>query len=425
MHRTALACLLALVLPAVPVVAQGEEGSGESVEQRLRRLEEALGASGGEEAAEEEGEWTFLWNNGFRLTSPDGSTSFKVGGRIQNDWAFYDSDARLESVVGPFDDGTEFRRARLFFSGELAGRVEFKAQYDFAGGSEVKDLYIGLVDLPVVGGLRVGHYKEPFSLEELTSSKYVTFMERGLPVETFSPGRNTGFMLHRGEERYTWAAGLFRDADDFGDAADTDEVNFTGRVTALPWYAKDGRRLLHLGLSVSERQPTEDSLRYRARPESHLAPRFVDTSRFASDGATLVDLEGALVHGPFSLQGEYVMSDVSRLDGEDPELDSFYLFGSWFLTGEHRVYKNGAGAFDRLKPRRVLGEGPGAWEVAVRYSSVDLSDAGLAGGELDDLTLALNWYPYANVRWMLNYVLADLDGAGEAEAIQMRFQVDF
>jgi phosphate-selective porin OprO/OprP len=182
---------------------------------------------------------------------------------------------------------------------------------------------------------------------------------------------------------------------------------------------------LHLGLSVSDREPTGDAVRFRSRPESHLSPRLVDTSGFGADGVTLVDLEGALVVGPFSAQGEYIQASVDSLVGPDPDFDSFYVYGSWFLTGEHRPYKNSAGAFDRLKPRRVLGEGPGAWEIAVRYSTLDLTDSGIEGGELDDVTFGLNWYPYANVRWMLNYVMADLDGTGEGDAIQMRFQIDF
>lgn len=422
MNRTAPACLLALALLAAPLAAQDADPEGETVEERLERLEEALEM---EKVAKKTSGWDFQWSNGFKLKSPDGATSFKFGGRIMNDFAFYSADDELEAVVGPLEEGAEFRRARLFFSGEIDERVEFKAQYDFAGGAEVKDLYVGLVNLPVIGGVRVGHYKEPFSLEEITSSKYITFMERALPIEAFSPGRNTGVMVHRGEERYTWAAGLFRDADDFGDAAERDEVNLTGRVTGLPWYADGGSRLLHLGLSVSDREPTDDSIRFRSRPESHLAPRLVDTSSFAGDGVTLVDFEGALVYGPFSAQAESIQASADRLGGPDADFDSFYVFGSWFLTGEHRPYKTSAGAFDRIKPRRPLGEGPGAWEVAVRYSTVDLDDAGIRGGELDDVTLGLNWYPYPNVRWMLNYVMADLDGAGEGDAVQMRFQIDF
>jgi phosphate-selective porin OprO/OprP len=429
--KTASACLLGMVgllgasLSSAPLAAQddGMQGDEQSLEARVAELEAVLAEKPAADAAPG---WDFKWSNGFKLTSPDGDLAFKFGGRIQDDWAWYSADDELEAAVGTFEDGTEFRRARLFFEGELYERVEFKAQYDFAGGdADFKDVYLGLVNLPVVGGFRVGQFKEPFSLEELTSSKYVTFLERALPVEAFAPSRNAGFMLHRGEERYTWAVGAFRPTDDFGDAKERDEVNLTGRVTGLPWVSEDGSRLLHLGIALSEREPTADSIRFRSRPESHLAPRVVDTGSFGADGSTLVGLESALVLGPLSFQGEYMQGAVDSLDGSDPELDGFYVYGSWFLTGEHRPYKRSEGAFDRLKPGHPWGEGPGAWELAVRFSSLDLTDATVDGGSVDDVTVALNWYPFANVAWKANYVRSDRDDLGQVDTFQMRFQVDF
>ena len=78
-----------------------------------------------------------------------------------------------------------------------------------------------------------------------------------------------------------------------------------------------------------------------------------------------------------------------------------------------------------MKPGRPWGEGPGAWEVAVRYSSLDLTDAAIVGGSVDDVTVALNWYPFANVAWKANYVRSDRDDLGQVDTFQMRFQVDF
>lgn len=92
-------------------------------------------------------------------------------------------------------NGNEFRRARLFTSWTIYNNVDFKLQIDFSGGEvTLKDAFITIKELPVVGNFRVGHFIEPFRLEALTSSKYITFMERGLPISTI-PERNTGFML--------------------------------------------------------------------------------------------------------------------------------------------------------------------------------------------------------------------------------------
>jgi len=130
--------------------------------------------------------------------------------------------------------------------------------------------------------------------------------------------------------------------------------------------------------------------------------------------------------GPFSLQGEYIHSAVDSEQAGDPDFSGFYAYASYFLTGEHRPYKNTAGKFSRVKPKKNFGAGgPGAWELAARYSHLDLNDEDIEGGELDDITVGLNWYLNPNTRIMWNYVHTDLDGVGDADAFQMRAQVDF
>lgn len=371
------------------------------------------------------------WKEGIRLDSADGAFRLRLGGRIMNDWGFFIPDEAIEKAFGPQRDGTEFRRARLYVSGTLYDRVEFKAQYDFAGGQAAfKDVYLGLINLPVIGHVRIGHFKEPFSLEELTSSKYITFMERSLST-VFAPSRNTGLMFHNHalDERLTWAIGVFREADRFGAGAGDGKYNLTGRVTGLPWYREDGRKLLHLGLGYSHRKPVDGLLRLRERPEAHLASRFVDTSAFAVTSVDVVGLEGALVYGPFSLQSEYIRHVADRPIGPDPDFYSYYVQASYFLTGEHRRYKRSTGAFDRIRPRRSFGlgdrGGTGAWEIAARYSDLDLTNGGIDGGRLQDMTLGVNWYLNPNTRLMWNYVFADRADLGNASILQMRLQVDF
>jgi len=372
----------------------------------------------------DDGGFTFKWSNGFKLESEDGDFALKFGGRIQADWTFVSAAAEL----GELEDGFEFRRARLFFEGTIYKRVEFKAQYDFAGGdADFKDVYVGIKSR--WGTVRFGHYKEYFSLEELTSSKYLAFLERSLPVQAFSPSRNSGAGVHgkRGDA-FNWGFGVFYDADDFGFSQDEDRIDVTGRIAYRPLYEDGGKRLIHLGLSASEKDLEDGGrFRFRARPEAHLAPRFVSTGRFAADGATLLDLELAGVFGPFWFAAEHLTADVDAPAAGDPSFDGFYVQAGYYLTGEHRRYKTSSGAFDRQKPKRIFGKdgGKGAIEIAARYSTVDLTGGAIAGGEQDDLTLAINWYLNPATRLMVNFVNADVDGAGDADYVLVRWQVDF
>lgn len=367
------------------------------------------------------------WKEGLNFDSQDGNFKLKIGGRLQNDWFWSSEDSAIKSNVGEQEDGVEFRRARIYFSGLIYDNVEYKLQFDFEGGTaHFKDAYLALTDFPL-GTLQMGHFKEPFSLEELTSSKYITFLERALP-NVFAPSRNTGFMLHHvaSDERMTAAVGLFRDTDDYGDSTDDGGYNVTGRITALPIYENKGASLLHLGAAYSYRNP-DDSLQYHQRPEAHLADYFVDTGIFTSDQVDLLDLEAAWVNGPLSVQGEYMRADADIMGGSDVMFDGYYVQASYFLTGEHRNYKTSEAAFSRIKPRKNYSYkgGCGAWEVATRYSELDLNDGGINGGELDNITAGLNWYLNPNTRIMWDYVHADKDRIGQADMFMMRLQFDF
>lgn len=372
------------------------------------------------------------WDNGLHLRTADQRFQLTLGGRLLVDGAYLDADAATGLQEG---SGVEIRQGRLYLKGTLYERFMFKAQYDFAGGDvDFKDNWLAFKDVPYVGHIKLGHLKEPFSLEELTSRKYITFMERSLPGQagkSFVPARNVGVMVYDTafNQRLTWAVGGFRETDGYGnDFSDEKNYNLTGRLTGLPWYGQQGRQLLHLGLAYSHKWLDNASTRLRARPEGHLADYFVDTGDMVADSVDLLGTEAAWVQGPWSLQGEYMYALVDAETGGEPEFSGYYLQGSYFLTGEHRPYKKSAGAFGRVAPRRSFDPargGWGAWEIGVRYAAVDLTDAGVKGGEAEDVTLGLNWYLYPNLRLMLNYINADVDAAGSADMVQFRSQLDF
>jgi len=368
------------------------------------------------------------WKDGLRFETGDKAFQAHVGGRFHADWGFFTEDEGLNDAFGGFEDGAEFRRARLMIEGLVYEQVEFRAEYDFAGGETTfKDVYLGLVDLPYVGGVRVGHFKEPFSLDEMTSSRFITFMERALP-NALVPSRNMGAMLHDAafDQRLTWALGTFRDTDDFAISQDDGGWGVTGRVTGLPWYADEGRSLVHLGIGASHRDPGDDVVRLRSRPEAHLAPNVVDTGTFDATTFDRFGGEAAMVQGPFWAAGEY-LHGLAAGDGPGRDFGGYYAQAGFFLTGEHRPYKQGA--FDRVRPRRpfLSGDqrGPGAWEIAGRWSSLDLNSGAVRGGSVRNITGAVNWYLNALTRVSANYVFSDQQQLGDAHAFMMRFWFDF
>ncbi len=423
------------------------KGDGSEAQQAVDERVDELETKITETPARQPNDFRVYWNEGLRFDTDDGRFKLKIGGRIQNDWVWYDQPRVLEYYWNPImqggvfvdtEDGTEFRRARLYIEGDIYDDIKFKMQYDFAGGdADFRDVYMQLKNVPYVGNVKVGHFKEPFSMEELTSSKYITFMERALP-NAFAPGRNTGIQLHDTllDERMTWAVGIFKDVNDFGNGQDDGQSGLSARVTGLPYYAEDGRKLIHLGAAYSIRN-IDDNVRFRTRPEAHLAPRFIDTGNLFTGTYNMLGLEAAGVWGPLSIQGEYMkVDDIENILVGDRDYDGYYLQASYFLTGENRAYKKSGGVWDKIRPRRNFsmrkGEerGWGAWELAVRYSNIDL-DSGYSfpgGGNESNVTLGLNWYLNPNTRLMFNYIDADIDHplySGDLEIFQTRFQLAF
>ncbi|MDY3554297.1 porin [Gemmata sp. JC717] len=347
--------------------------------------------------------------------------------QIQADSIWSDQDAVNRAAVGSIPDGAAFRRARFNMFGEY-GQVEYRLGLDFAlpGRPSFIDVFVGLNDVPWLGHVRAGHFFEPFGLEQYSQNRFITFMERSLPTEPISPGRNTGVMAFDtyADQRGTWAVGAFHtDSDVFGDDTGNDfRAAATGRVTYLPWYdeATDGRDLLHLGLAYSARATKGGQVRFAVRPELRSGsaapnvPNFVDTGAVGAGFYQLIGAEALLIRGPFSAQGEYVLVPIDTYASGAVYLQSWYVYGSVFLTGENRTYRRSTGMLDRILPRRdfvgrearSLGRGPGAWELALRLSHLDLNNGSVRGGRLTDLTAGLNWYLNPYLRITANYIRA-------------------
>lgn len=372
------------------------------------------------------------WKNGMRVESSDGAFKFKFGGRTQLDWAAFFEDDGIKNTIGESANGIEFRRVRLFSSGQIYGNVKYKLQFDFAEGlAELKDAYIMLTDIPVAGFIQIGRFKEPIGFDELTSSKYITFMERALMSED-EPSRNTGLMIGNSfyNDRISFRLGVFKDTDDFGNITNGQDIyNVTGRIFGTPVFNSGNNNILHLGAAFSYRGQQNGEYELTIAPESHMANDYVSSGVFTdASNKQLIQTEALYIVSSLSLKSEIIFGNVKRTDpgNADFKPNGYYGEVAWFLTGESKQY-NTDGEYDRVSPKRNYdGKGGiGAWEVALRYSSIDFKDEAVDGSELNNVTVGLNWYLNPATRFMFNYIYSDVKEVGKANIVQMRFQVDF
>lgn len=401
------------------------------------------------------------WNNGLVFSNALGDFKMHVGGRINWDWYVFDQSLSLKTdpAIGPLDDGVLLRRGRLSTDGTIYEVFEWWMEFDFAGGGTAfDDLWFGVSQLPLVGNVRVGHIKVPQGLESITSSRFLTFMERGLPFEAFLQEYDPGFLVFNQalDQRLVWSAAFHRIAQsNFSDFGDGDYA-ITGRICGTPLYTNQGRCVLHLGASWQHREADAGIVNFASRPENRFPAgkpaNFVGTGNILADNVDTFGFEAAAVWGPLSVQGEFFAANTNDAifpatpagtNRGDVTFTGGYVFLSYFLTGENRVYDRKQGRFDRIKPNenfflvkapeesgRRTHFGRGAWELAARYSYVDLSDSGINGGRLSDWTLALNWHLNPNMRVQLNYINADRSvtlpqQSGTADILGLRFHYDF
>jgi len=288
-------------------------------------------------------------------------------------------------------------------------------------------------------------------MEELTSSRYTTFLERALP-NYFVTGREAGIMAanRSAGENVTWAYGVFADGlpESTKQLVGSTGTQLLGRVTWTPYYDEmsDGRCMLHLGTGIRRVWNRNGRYRLRVRPETHESLRVIDINGgddFA-DERTVYNAELAWVYGPFSIQSEYFVDVVDTAGAGDANAYSAYVQATYFLTGENRVYKRNRATFGRVKPLenfwivRGAGIGSGAWELKTRWSYIDVNnlyDAGFSGDtneaaeQVNNLTFGVNWYwnPYTRVMFDYWHSWYETGGgaAAEADLVGMRMQYDF
>ena len=271
----------------------------------------------------------------------------------------------------------------------------------------------------------IGNIKEPINMERTMSLLDLAAHERSAFADAMLPTRNFGLVVSgtAANQRVSWAGGVFNEGLVHSGSLGDNTTVTVGRVTWLPFLSEDQTNLFHAGLGVRY-SDAEEGLQYSSRPEMGNAPRFVDTGPFDAESSTLYNLEAGWRSGPYWLLAEYTDNHVDAPDVGNPRLKGYHISGTWSLSGEMRPYRKPSGAFRGLPVAQNVNQGGwGAWEVGLRFSSIDLTDGDIDGGEMDILTTQLAWWATKDMLASLNYRRSwtdrfDIDG--EMDSVTMR-----
>lgn len=360
---------------------------------------------------------TVQTRGGLRVTSADGDYEVSIGGRIHFDAYAFDHDQA--DVTGT----TEFRRARLTLAGKALG-WEYKLEQDFAGGSTTEGFRDVFISRNAFGGkFTIGQFKPFRSMEELTSSNEITMMERPFSSAT---GLYSGRQFQQGVgyltsgDNYSLGVSAFnlRNAS----APRNEGVGTAARATWAP--INDERNTLHLGLHASVENVNKNSpnLPAVANYAGRRGPGQTIASVSSASGKSVevVGLEAAGSFGSLFFQSEYARASYGQPVGPAHDVDTWYLMGGWFITGEHKPYRVGTGVFSSPRPDGAFG----AWQLTARYDTIENKE--VAGLAADSLTFGVNYFVSPHLRFMFNYTRGDNEFNGDrTNQYALRTQFNF
>jgi len=400
--------------------------------------------------------------------------TLEIKGRIHLDsWTFSRDSEGIDNFENP-DTGADpenrifFRRIRFRFQGSIIDDMVYRMQLDFQSPAEgeLKDAYIGFKRLALLQTVLVGNQKRPLGLDHLNSSRFNIFIERPLVVEAFNEdARRLGVCSYgvSNDQAYNWRYGAFileNPVDDGEYIGDSGQWSLNARLASSPWYdeSSGGRDYFHWAVAGMFARPdgdvgpddtNENEARFRTRAELRSDERWLNTGRIAgAEWYEVLGVESILNFGPFQVVGEYQWNWVQRDSttvGTGPDLffHGAYVYVAYMLTGEHVPYERKSGTIGRVKPyqnflsvnrlRSGVRSGWGAWQVAARYSYLDLTDEDIQGGTGNDLTLALVWYFNSHAALQFNAVFGDIEDhapvngftGGHFTALGTRLRIDF
>lgn len=317
---------------------------------------------------------------------------------------------------------SQLRRARLTFKVPIIKNWSSKLQVAINEGDdtyEIKDLYLRYRGFDIAD-IKVGKFKEPFGLENLTSSANHLFTERSL--STLAIGRNKGISLSKANSKYSWNVGAY-DIQKNGKVKAGGNKAYTARATFSPTNTIANYH--HIGLAYSKRDLQGAEYEIKTNGGVDNAINFVDTKNIATDTIEKYGLELAWVRGPLSLQSELQRLQLNATNAlENATYEGYYGQLSYFLTNDYRPYKKGR--FSKVKPSSAKG----SWEVTLRKGNLKSVDIGIENNNSDirvaSTVLGLNYYHNRNLKFMLNSIdtkTIGLENGNTGSALSLRVQI--
>lgn len=434
-------------------VLDGADSSGAGADSTGADPPVVLDEQGAEVTAIEDGpsSWPESWPARGASVSTQYPT-FNWSGFLQVDSGWFIQDDANVEAVGKIGDRTGLRRVRLRAYGNTRRTTAYVVDLDFAasGHPSFRDVALSFHEVPLLQNVYFGYFQQPFSLDAMTSGQELLFVERRLPF-AFAPFRQTGLATSGTylEDRVRWAVSVYRfPTDQYGRSiGSSGGYALASRVTCLPWYQAEGRRLLHLGFGYSYGDPGDNLVEYQIQPGFFVAetggsaaeeggntgvPVFVDTGDIPTHSYSLFNAELGANLGPLHFQSEVTVSIVDQRGGPTTTFSGAYAQLGYYLTGESRPYDLREGVFKHARPLRdfrLRGDGHGAWEIAAGWSYIDLNDQNIQGGSMSEYSLQLNWYLNPLTKLMIAHThsfLRDPEvGPSEAKIVGLRAQFRF
>ncbi len=400
------------------------------------------------------------YKGGFYIKSEEeGGMELRLGGAFQADYRYYQADARA-------DNGFDIRRARLVFRGSLTRYFRFGLEYEFQG-NETKNLVDAYGEAVIKGqhGIRMGQFKEPFSLEWQTRDKGLYFAERSMGYY-LTPKRDIGLMVHGafGQDAFNYALGLFNGdgVDGSSKGSEYDEPEIAARLVFSPFRNTSVTALnaFQIGASATYAKIDMSNVDLNVKTTGMAGSKrsiyvLGHNTKFGvlqDVGARIrTGLEVSWAYGPVAVQGEYIQLRYTDLEpvgnpARDANFSSWYLSALWSVTGE--LFVSSGGVLKPMRPERFFNPGEGTFGAvclaarAEHFSGDEdwINKASFVSvEEADAVSIAVNWILFPMQRIILDYTYTDfsdpvrvrvnpdgsVDYVEKESVLTLRFSIDF